>query len=355
MPAHGEAMNETPMEEPGAAPDRDVAGSAAGSIPRVSRFFPVAEALMAAAHADRPASDLESDAVRRVLCELLAVEKLPDRLEERLRSFDPGRVDVKVLADQLVTSPVAGRHTLMELTAQICQADGQLDLSEDRYILALAFALGLEPQEYGHIVYDSPFRGAKRLLKRIEDLALATFFLIFSAPVMIAIALAIKLTSRGPVLFRQRRHGEDGVEFSVLKFRSMSVMENGAAVVQARRHDARITPVGAFLRRTSLDELPQFLNVLAGNMSIVGPRPHAIAHNELYRTKILEYMRRHKVKPGITGWAQVNGLRGETDTLEKMVARVEHDLQYIRGWSLWLDLKIVFLTIFGRKVRQNAY
>jgi len=135
----------------------------------------------------------------------------------------------------------------------------------------------------------------------------------------------------------------------------MRVMENGPTVVQAQRNDPRITPVGAFLRRTSLDELPQFLNVLGGSMSLVGPRPHAIAHNELYRTKILEYMRRHKVKPGITGWAQVNGLRGETDTLEKMVARVEHDLHYIQRWSFWLDVKIIFLTVFGRKVRQNAY
>ena len=323
--------------------------------PRVSRYFPVAEALMAAAHADRPASERESDAVRRVLCELLEVDQLPDRLEERLRSFDPKGVDVKVLADQLLNAPVAGRHTLMELTAQVCQADGELDLSEDRYILALALALGLQPAEYGHIVYDSPFRGVWRVVKRLEDLVLGAIFLTLLAPLMIVVALAIKLTSRGPVLFRQRRHGEDGVEFNVLKFRSMSVMENGAAVVQAQRNDRRITRVGAFIRRTSLDELPQFLNVLGGSMSIVGPRPHAVAHNELYRTKILEYMRRHKVKPGITGWAQVNGLRGETDTLEKMVARVEHDLHYIRRWSFWLDLKIIFLTVFGRKVRQNAY
>jgi putative colanic acid biosysnthesis UDP-glucose lipid carrier transferase len=141
----------------------------------------------------------------------------------------------------------------------------------------------------------------------------------------------------------------------VLKFRSMTTQENGADVVQARRADPRITPVGAFLRRTSLDELPQFFNVLAGDMSLVGPRPHAIAHNTLYRTKILEYTRRHKVKPGITGWAQVNGFRGETDTLDKMVARVEHDLTYIRTWSPWLDVKILFLTLFGRKVRQNAF
>jgi lipopolysaccharide/colanic/teichoic acid biosynthesis glycosyltransferase/uncharacterized tellurite resistance protein B-like protein len=326
------------------------------SSPRVSRYFPVAEALMAAAHsADNPAAHRETGIVRSVLCELLEVDTLPDRLEQRLRSFDPTGVDVKVLASQLMESSVAGRNTLMQLTAQVCQADGQLDLSEDRYILALALALGLEPEEYGKYVFDTPFRGIRRVVKRLEDLVLGTFFLVLFAPIMIMVALAIKLTSRGPVFFRQRRHGENGVEINVLKFRSMKVMENGAAVVQAQRKDPRITKVGAFLRRTSLDELPQFINVVMGNMSLVGPRPHAVAHNELYRTKILEYMRRHKVKPGITGWAQVNGLRGETDTLEKMVARVEHDLYYVRNWTFWLDIKIVFLTAFGRKVRQNAY
>jgi len=326
------------------------------TAPRVSRYFPVAEALMAAAHsAEQAAPVRKSQVVRQVMCDFLEVEQLPDRLEQHLHAFDPKGVDVKTLAEELLESPVAGRKTLMELTAQVVAADGQIDLGEDRYVLALALALGLQPQEYGHIVYDSPFRGLARAVKRLEDLVLGTIFLVLLAPVMLVVALAIKLTSPGPVLFRQRRHGEDGVEIEVLKFRSMKVMENGATVVQAQRKDPRITRVGAFLRRTSLDELPQFLNVLAGSMSIVGPRPHAIAHNDLYRTKILEYMRRHKVKPGITGWAQVNGLRGETDTLEKMVARVEHDLWYIRHWSFWLDLKIVFLTVFGRKVRQNAY
>lgn len=135
----------------------------------------------------------------------------------------------------------------------------------------------------------------------------------------------------------------------------MTTHENASDVPQARRCDPRITRVGAFLRRNSLDELPQFFNVLAGDMSLVGPRPHAVAHNKIYRTKIVGYMRRHKVKPGITGWAQVNGYRGETDTLDKMVARVEHDLEYIRTWTPWLDIKILLLTAFGRKVRLNAY
>jgi putative colanic acid biosynthesis UDP-glucose lipid carrier transferase len=322
---------------------------------RTSRLFPVAEALLAAAQADRKVVTAEHEAIRGALCGLLEVDTLPERLEERIRTRTPESIDIQQVAEQLVNSPVVGRRTLIELAGEVCEADGEIDLAEDRCVLALAFALGLEPPEYAHVVYDSPFRGWKRWLKRLEDLVLGSLFLLLAAPVMLVLALAIKLTSPGPVLFRQRRHGEDGDEFDVLKFRSMKVMENGASVKQAQRRDPRITRLGAFMRRTSLDELPQLLNVLAGEMSIVGPRPHAIAHNQLYRSKILEYMRRHKVKPGLTGWAQVNGLRGETDTMEKMVARVEHDLHYIRGWSLWLDVKIVFLTIFGRKVRQNAY
>src|SRR5690606_33802153 len=140
----------------------------------------------------------------------------------------------------------------------------------------------------------------------------------------------------------------------VLKFRSMTAMDDGAKVIQAKKNDARITKVGAFLRRTSLDELPQFWNVFTGQMSVVGPRPHAVAHNEIYRGQIRGYMLRHKVKPGITGWAQVNGLRGETEVVEKMQSRVQHDLYYIDNWSLFWDLKIVFLTIFGHKVRSHA-
>jgi putative colanic acid biosynthesis UDP-glucose lipid carrier transferase len=324
-------------------------------ISRLSSYFPVAEALLAAAHSDRPASDAEHVAIRRLLCELLDVTQLPARLEQRIAAFDPKLVDLVALADELARRPVVGRCSLIELTRQVCDADDDIDLDEDRFMLALALALRLEPDDVGHVVYATPFRGFAAIVKRVEDLLLGTLLLTMFALPMLLIALAIKLTSKGPVLFRQRRHGEDGVEFDVLKFRSMSTMENGAAVVQAQRFDPRITRVGAFIRRTSLDELPQFLNVISGSMSLVGPRPHAIAHNALYRTKILEYMRRHKVKPGITGWAQVNGFRGETDTLDKMVARVEHDLDYIRKWSLWLDVKIVFLTAFGRKVRQNAY
>ena len=202
----------------------------------------------------------------------------------------------------------------------------------------------------------TPMDGMARIVKRAEDLVVGGAIFLMILPVCIVIALAIKLTSPGPVLFKQYRTGINGHRFKVYKFRSMVVhQESAGQVTQAKKGDARITPIGAFLRRTSLDELPQFFNVLQGRMSIVGPRPHALAHNEYYKDLVESYMQRHQVKPGITGWAQVNGLRGETDTLEKMKARVEHDLWYIDNWSLWLDLKIIFLTVFKGFVNPNAY
>jgi putative colanic acid biosynthesis UDP-glucose lipid carrier transferase len=324
-------------------------------VSRLSSLFPVVDAMLAAAHSDRPASDIEHETIKRLLCELLGVKTLPDRLQQRIHAFDPKQIDLPALALELERRPVVGRRNLIELTRKVCDADNDLDLNEDRFMLALSLALRLTPDEIDHLVYGSPFHGWKALVKRFEDLVLGSLLLFGCALPMLAIALAIKFTSRGPVFFRQRRHGENGVEFFVLKFRSMTTLDNGPQVQQAQRFDPRVTRVGAFIRRSSLDELPQFINVIRGEMSLVGPRPHAIAHNALYRTKILEYMRRHKVKPGITGWAQVHGLRGETDTLDKMVARVEHDLAYIRKWSPWLDMKILVLTVFGRKVRQNAY
>lgn len=202
----------------------------------------------------------------------------------------------------------------------------------------------------------SPMDGPARLVKRLEDILLGGLIGVLIVPVCLAIGLAIKLTSPGRVLFKQYRMGINGRKFRVYKFRSMVIhQESCGDVTQATRNDARITPLGAFLRRTSLDELPQFFNVLQGRMSIVGPRPHALAHNEYYKDLVESYMQRHKVKPGITGWAQVSGYRGETDTLEKMQKRVEYDLWYIDNWSLWLDLKIVFLTVFKGFVNRNAY
>ncbi|AIR68702.1 MULTISPECIES: undecaprenyl-phosphate glucose phosphotransferase [Dickeya] len=204
-------------------------------------------------------------------------------------------------------------------------------------------------------LYDSPMSGVNRLLKRLEDIVAASIITVLISPLLLGIALLVKLTSKGPVIFRQRRYGMDGKAIEVWKFRSMTVMENGDTVIQASKGDKRVTPVGAFLRRTSLDELPQFINVIRGEMSIVGPRPHAVAHNEQYRKLIKGYMLRHKMKPGITGWAQINGWRGETDTLEKMEKRVECDLFYIENWSVWLDIKIIFLTIFKGFVSKSAY
>ena len=204
-------------------------------------------------------------------------------------------------------------------------------------------------------LYDTPLSGLNRVLKRVEDIVLSSLILLMISPVLLSIAAAVKLTSPGPVIFRQTRYGMDGKPIMVWKFRSMKVMENDSVVTQATQNDPRVTRVGNFLRRTSLDELPQFINVLTGGMSIVGPRPHAVAHNEQYRTLIQGYMLRHKVKPGITGWAQINGWRGETDTLEKMEKRIEFDLEYIREWSLWFDIKIVFLTIFKGFVNKAAY
>lgn len=195
-----------------------------------------------------------------------------------------------------------------------------------------------------------------QLIKAIEDRFLALLIVILTSPLMLLIAIGVKLSSPGPVLFRQQRSGLGGETITVLKFRSMMAhVEPSGQVTQARRNDPRITPFGAFLRRTSLDELPQFFNVLVGDMSIVGPRPHAIEHNEQYKVLVDRYMARHKIKPGITGWAQVNGFRGETDTLEKMQKRVQHDLYYIENWSLWLDLRIIALTLVKGLSTPEAY
>lgn len=203
---------------------------------------------------------------------------------------------------------------------------------------------------------ESPMHGINRLIKALEDRLLAAVILIVISPLMLVIALLVKFTSPGPVLFKQLRHGWDGRKIKVYKFRTMYVhQEDAGQVTQAVRDDKRITPVGKFLRKTSLDELPQFFNVLQGRMSIVGPRPHAVQHNEYYKEQIEAYMLRHKVKPGITGWAQVNGWRGETDSLEKMQKRVEYDIFYIENWSLWFDLQIMFMTVFRGFVNKNAY
>ncbi len=193
-------------------------------------------------------------------------------------------------------------------------------------------------------------------IKDVFDRLFALAVLVLLSPLLLSLALAIRATSPGPVLFRQLRLGLDGRPFHVYKFRSMRMhREADGQLTQATRGDPRITPLGHFMRRTSLDELPQFLNVLRGDMSVVGPRPHALVHNDIYRQRLAQYMLRHSVKPGITGWAQIHGLRGETDTDDKMARRLEHDLHYIRHWSFWLDIKIVCWTAIHGWTHRNAY
>ncbi|NML33895.1 undecaprenyl-phosphate glucose phosphotransferase [Paraburkholderia antibiotica] len=202
----------------------------------------------------------------------------------------------------------------------------------------------------------TPFTPPQMWPKLMFDRLFAALVLLALSPVFIALALAIKLTSPGPVFFRQIRKGVDGRPFGIYKFRSMTVhQEAHGQITQATRNDARVTKLGGFLRRTSLDELPQFLNVLLGQMSVVGPRPHAIEHDDLYKDQVYGYMHRYRIKPGITGWAQVNGYRGATTKVEKMEARVKFDLFYIHNWSFWFDMKIVFITIFKGFVGRNAF
>lgn len=271
-----------------------------------------------------------------------------DDLVEHARE---GRIDVVYLALPLRAEPRVG-----ELVKRLA------DTTATVYFVPDVFAFDLLHGQWTSLddlpvvsIFETPFAGVDGWVKRLEDIVLGTTFLAIAGIPMLLIAALIKLTSPGPVFFRQRRYGLNGEVIHVLKFRTMRVAEDGDRVAQATRGDQRITPIGALLRRTSLDELPQLLHVVTGTMSLVGPRPHAVAHNELYRKRIHGYMLRHKVKPGLTGWAQVNGWRGETDTLEKMEKRVEHDLDYIRRWGLWLDVKIIMLTVFSAKVHRNAY
>jgi putative colanic acid biosynthesis UDP-glucose lipid carrier transferase len=204
-------------------------------------------------------------------------------------------------------------------------------------------------------IHDTPFYGVDGIVKRIFDIVMASLVLLVVAIPMLVVAICIKITSPGPILFKQRRYGFKGEKIFIWKFRSMQVCEDGSNIIQATKNDPRITTFGKFIRKTSIDELPQFFNVLQGRMSIVGPRPHAVAHNEQYRGQIKGYMLRHKVKPGITGLAQINGFRGETDTLEKMQGRIKYDLEYITQWSLSLDFKIFLLTIIKGFTGENVY
>jgi putative colanic acid biosynthesis UDP-glucose lipid carrier transferase len=255
-----------------------------------------------------------------------------------------------------IALPMASQPRILKLLEELRDTTASIYFVPDIFVFDLIQA---RVDSIGDLpvvaVCETPFYGFNSLVKRLSDYVLGFFILVLISPLLVAIAVGVKLSSPGPILFRQRRYGVDGRPIVVYKFRSMTVAEDGDVVTQAKKNDARVTRFGAFLRRTSLDELPQFINVLQGRMSIVGPRPHAIAHNELYRKLIRGYMIRHKVRPGITGLAQVNGYRGETDTVEKMKARIEYDLAYLRSWSLLLDLQIILKTVVVVLRKQNAY
>jgi putative colanic acid biosynthesis UDP-glucose lipid carrier transferase len=320
----------------------------------LTSIIPIAGLMMGAAYSDNHFCNRELNTVRRLLCRLLERDTLPGVLEEYINRFNPQSFDLKASVEAYAARSNTTRRRLLELIREVCDADSSYVLEEERYMLELIAFLTIEPENYQDLVVEES-RGINGALKRALDVLLGGVGLLIAGPIMIVVALAVKFTSKGPVLFKQKRFGRNGKEIGVYKFRSIRTTDNGPVVQQATKGDSRITPVGAFLRRTSLDELPQLFNVVRGDMSLVGPRPHAVAHNREFGTRIIEYSLRHKIKPGITGWAQVNGWRGETDTLRKMVYRVEHDLYYIRNWSIWLDIKIIFLTVFGRKVRHNAY
>jgi putative colanic acid biosynthesis UDP-glucose lipid carrier transferase len=255
-----------------------------------------------------------------------------------------------------ISQPISAQPRIRKLLDELQDTTASVYFLPDIYIFDLMQArfdnVGGMPVI---AIQETPFMGLNSMIKRSSDIVFGSVILLMLVPVMIAIAVAVRATSPGPVIFRQRRYGLYGEEIIVYKFRSMTVTDDGKTIVQASKNDQRVTPIGAFLRRSSLDELPQFVNVLQGRMSIVGPRPHAVAHNEQYRKLIKGYMLRHKVKPGITGWAQVNGLRGETQTLDKMEARIQYDLDYLRNWSLWLDLWIILKTVKVVLTRENAH
>lgn len=290
-----------------------------------------------------------------------------DRSAERIELVDPkkllGRltdipeyVNCNGIDLIYITLPMASHLRTLTLL------DALRDTTASVYFVPDIFVSDLIQARVDHIhgmpvvaLTESPTLGVSGIGKRISDVFIAGTLMLILWPLMLLIAVGVKLSAPGPIIFKQRRYGLDGQEIVIYKFRSMHVCEDGGTIQQAGRSDHRTTRFGAFIRRTSLDELPQFINVLQGRMSVVGPRPHAVAHNEQYRKLIKGYMLRHKVKPGITGWAQVNGLRGETETLDKMRARIQYDIDYMRNWSLGFDIMIIGKTLFVVWRDQNAY
>lgn len=279
----------------------------------------------------------------------------PTRLLGKLDDI-PGYVNSNGIDLVYITLPMAAQPRTLNLL------DALRDTTTSVYFVPDIFVSDLIQARVDHIhgmpvvaLTETPTLGVSGIGKRISDVVIASLILLLIWPVLLIVAAGVKLSSPGPIIFKQRRYGLDGQEILVYKFRSMRVCDDGDVIKQAGRCDPRITRFGAFIRRTSLDELPQFINVLQGRMSVVGPRPHAVAHNEQYRKLIKGYMLRHKVKPGITGWAQVNGLRGETETLDKMRARIQYDIDYMRNWSLVFDLMIIGKTLAVVWRDQNAY
>jgi putative colanic acid biosynthesis UDP-glucose lipid carrier transferase len=280
-----------------------------------------------------------------------------DRGEERLPSASPfsllgnlkdlpGYVREHKVDTIFITLPIRNIQRVTELLDQLHDTTASIYFVPDVFVFDLIQCRTTDIDGLPIVALcETPFQGSQGMIKTASDYIIATLVLLLVSPLMIAIAIAIKLTSPGSVIFKQRRYGLDGREITVYKFRTMTVSEDDDNIRQATRDDERITKVGAFLRKYSLDELPQFINVLQGRMSVVGPRPHAVAHNEQYRPLIKGYMVRHKVNPGITGLAQVLGYRGETETVEAMRDRVQYDLEYLRNWSLSLDMRIILRTL----------
>ncbi|WP_213864643.1 undecaprenyl-phosphate glucose phosphotransferase [Vibrio crassostreae] len=297
----------------------------------------------------------------------IEIELYDDRKEERfgymIKSRYVGTVDILIeqaqhnqIDEVYIALPMIAKERITRCLTLLS------DTTVDTFMVPDLYSYNLSASQFKSVgnvqtlsIFGTPFDGIGGVIKRIEDIVLASLILLLITPVLCAVAIGVKLSSKGPILFKQDRYGLGGKKIKVWKFRSMNVMENGDDFKQATHSDPRVTMFGAFIRRTSLDELPQFFNVLQGSMSIVGPRPHAVAHNEQYRKIVSNYMIRHKIKPGITGWAQINGYRGETETVDKMSKRVQYDIVYLQSWSLWLDIKIVFLTVFKGFVSEKAY
>jgi putative colanic acid biosysnthesis UDP-glucose lipid carrier transferase len=286
-----------------------------------------------------------------------------ERLPERTREFFVGQckdvgefVRRNAINAIYIALPMSNAPRIGEMLQEFRDTTASIYFVPDIFAFDLVQARCVEMNGIPMLaICDTPFHGMNAVRKRAIDIALASLGILLASPLMLLAAIAVKLSSPGPVLFKQRRYGLHGEQILVYKFRSMTVCEDGEVLVQAQRGDLRTTALGRFLRRTSLDELPQLFNVLTGTMSFVGPRPHAVAHNELYRKLISGYMIRHKVRPGMTGWAQVHGLRGETANVEQMRQRVEYDLDYLRHWSLWLDFKILLRTALIVIHGRNAH